>query len=482
MRNWLGILFIVGMLCNPANSLHFSFTTGWTGTLTLHFDKDTNLTKHPIHLNISAGTAINNAWGGVPAAIHVTQKGSTVTFQVGKDWNGQDVRVKKTLPVTFSFSPTHADFVISHVQIGKEIAPKGEHSKPFAALQPLTHEMAHPVAAGAHAHPQPIVMPPVPAPPAHGPIHFTPYVDITLNSVTQWHKDNMAPVLLPHMLSQAGVRSARLAFITEQGGQLVWAAYPLDFAKKVVQQLVEKGYKISISLGGATGVFPGEHDKDISTITQKFEQIHQLYPQSDFCFDIETPSMQTNLPQLRKIMEAFKALQDKYHKKLVLTLTVLPSGLDLGVNAVQAAHDAGLDFKVNLMAMDYGSIFADQPMASHAISAAQHVAQYLRALPRFSSLTQAQALRLIELTPMIGYNDTAPLVHTFEDTKILTHWAIKNGVDLSYWSLTRDFPPPSHAHGKKEVSFEHSGFDDQTKDFEFAHMIIEEIKKYKSSA
>ena len=138
----------------------------------------------------------------------------------------------------------------------------------------------------------------------------------------------------------------------------------------------------------------------------------------------------------------------------MLTLSVHPSCLILGVYSVKAAHDAGLNFRVNLMAMDYGPALARTSMFHHAVDAAKNTDKFLRSLSRFVKLLEAQSLKFVELTLIIGINDVICLVHTFEDNEKLAQCCLAKGVDLSYWSLTRDHPAAGQAGG---VSLSYTG-------------------------
>ena len=252
----------------------------------------------------------------------------------------------------------------------------------------------------------------------------------------------MAPVLLPQILKESGVEGARLGFVTEQGGKLTWAGYTLTYAQNTVRNLEKAGYKIYISLGGLNGAFPGESDIAPEAIYHKFMQIHKQYPRSSLCFDIEQPHLESNRPQLDKIMAAAVRLQKETAVEIILTLRVLPEGLvpGFGLNVLHAAHDSGLVFKVNIMAMDYGPSYTQKSMGDYGIEAAITTAKQIHQLLRFRKQSFKDVQSMVEITPMIGMNDTAPLVCQMDDMEKMTKWALENNVSLSCWSLTRDHP------------------------------------------
>lgn len=496
-------LFLYAGLISALGSHEFSYTEGWTGTLTIKTSEEVNITQHMLALSLPPSVKIHSAWGGVPASIQVIEKEGTHYLKFSRNWQGNDCILPANKTITLSFSPSQESFDLKNIQFTaltakdspapqtheslKDISPT---QRPTSETPEQKEQKISPSSLKDEDTPTPSISDtkpkkekttdtkkPDPAlPPSVDGITFTPYVDITLGTVTAWSQEynNMAPILLESMLEKAGVRAIRMAFITEDAtGNLQWGGYPLTFPQKIVEKLESKGYKISLSLGGAIGTFPGENNTSIGDIKKKLLHIRNLYPNSDFCFDIETPSMQSNTAQLKKIMTAFKEIQNEYNTPLVITLPVLPEGLALGVNAVKAAHDADVNFKVNLMAMDYGSNYQNQSMFEYAVMAAENTAQHLRTLKRFQNLTLDEALKMVELTPMIGYNDTLPLVFTLKDMKNLVQWAKTKGVHLSYWSLTRDFPRANSADTGNQVSALHSGVENQTQEFEFAKIFTQ---------
>ena len=274
---------------------------------------------------------------------------------------------------------------------------------------------------------------------------FTPYVDVTLNAVWDGGRGRMLPSAVPGLVASAGVKAVRLAFLNDvtgasNGGS--WggvAEYTLDYAQTITQTLEAASIKVSISFGGLSGSFPGANDPDSTTIYNRFNAIRTIYPNSDFCFDIESDPIQSNTTQLARIMTAFKTIQDNYGTKLIITIPILPDALlQGGKNAITAANNAGVTFNVNLMTMDYGSFYNSQSMYLNAVQAANTTVTYLKTKSMFSSLSDAAILSRVEVTPMIGVNDTPPLIHTLTDQVNLATWCVANNVNLAYWSLTRD--------------------------------------------
>ena len=140
-------------------------------------------------------------------------------------------------------------------------------------------------------------------------------------------------------------------------------------------------------------------------------------------------------------MQATAAVQQQEPLRVSLTLATLAtpgsSINQLGQWAVKAAQDAGLQFNVNLMVMDYGSTASCQvgsdgncDMAASAIFAAKEFSKDYN-IP----------LSRIELTPMIGDNDTANETTTVDNLTKIVSDAKQNGMaGVHFWSFDRDTP------------------------------------------
>jgi len=465
-------LFLCCALVSKADEA--TFTPGWTGVIKVKLDHVVNLAQHPISFTVAPGTVIGSVWG-LDGPVEVVQEGSRVTLKVNHNWNEKPLEAQN---FQVSFSPNHELKAgsVSDLKIGATSVPLSGAAAAAPAPSPVPVAVAPAAQAGAagKAH-APVVHNPVHKGPAvfnpHPPA-FSPYIDITLNTVTHWSSalQSMAPEGLPKIIKDSGVKSVRLAFITEQGGTLSWAGNALNYAESVVQGLQVEGIDITVSLGGVQGTFPGEHDHTVDEVYQKLKSVADAYPGARFCFDIESPALcplaptANSAPVLRRIMQAFAKLQKEMHIPLILTLPVLPDGLTGGgEDVVRAAIESHLDFKVNVMAMDYGPSFVQKSMALYAEDAANNTAAFLE---KVMHISHADALKKVELTPMIGHNDTRPLNFTLADAEALHTWAHKHGVTLSMWSLTRD-----HASSLDHVSYDHSGKGHQQKSYEFSHVL-----------
>lgn len=111
---------------------------------------------------------------------------------------------------------------------------------------------------------------------------------------------------------------------------------------------------------------------------------------------------------------------------------------DSQTQIVIAAKDAGLNFNVNIMAMDYGPAYSGD-MGAYAIQAATNLHQFLQEI--YSSKMPQALWKLVEVTPMIGVNDVNSEQFTLKNADQLRQFAQKNQLGgLSMWSVTRDKP------------------------------------------
>ena len=123
--------------------------------------------------------------------------------------------------------------------------------------------------------------------------------------------------------------------------------------------------------------------------------------------------------------------------KVSLTLPVLPTGLtDDGLNVVKSAKAAGVGLDVvNIMAMDFGT--AESDMGARVIQAAQSTEKQLRTV--FTGLSDAQAFKMLGITPMLGVNDTQTEVFSLANARAVVNFANAQHVGyLGYWEQSRD--------------------------------------------
>lgn len=204
------------------------------------------------------------------------------------------------------------------------------------------------------------------------------------------------------------------------------------------------GVTVAIAFGGANGGELADTCSNQASLVAAYEQVINRYNVTILNFDIEGADVgNRTTDQARaaaiKQVQTDMAAQGKTIS-VILTLPTTTSGLDAyGQATVQDWVNAGVPISaVNLMAMDYLSTQTGD-MSQYAISAAQGTASFLQTLAPWSSMTQAQALAYVGLTPMIGQNDTAGEIFTLQDAAQTAQYVAQNNLPfLGWWEGTRD--------------------------------------------
>ena len=263
-------------------------------------------------------------------------------------------------------------------------------------------------------------------------IIYTPYVDVTINA--NWSGSQDYPNGLPNLLyfqqaKQWGANGLIFAFITlSPSKNACWAgndAMPLNWALPLANQLNDANMDVIVSFGGAVNAdistyFSGQSLIDIyqkviddyNVAGLDFDLENGLYNVSNICIALET--IQRNNPQVR----------------ISFTLPTMPTGMTgTGLSIVQSATEAGLDFIVNGMAMDYYSPAYKDAMGQAAIDAATSIKSQIN-----------KGYNHVAITPMIGLNDDLSMF-TLEDATTLATFAEAQSLSfLSSWNLNRDNP------------------------------------------
>jgi chitinase len=191
-----------------------------------------------------------------------------------------------------------------------------------------------------------------------------------------------------------------------------------------------------VSTGGAAGVFTCGSDAGFTTFINRYNSSNLL----GIDFDIEGGQSQD---VINNLVARVKAAQSAFpNLRFSFTLQTLggnsPNSLNqLGAWVVSAIKANGLQkYIINLMTMDYGSTSAGNctivggvcEMGQSAIAAAEN-------LHSFYGIPYAN----IELTPMIGGNDTQGEVFTIPDISTISAYAAQKGLaGIHFWSFDRD--------------------------------------------
>jgi hypothetical protein len=267
---------------------------------------------------------------------------------------------------------------------------------------------------------------------------FSPYKDITIN--LNWNTNvisssvtgTMTPVT---QVMPTGDTTLTLAFATGECGSENWGGVtPAEVATNL-QSFVSAGKKYIISTGGADGVFTCGSDAGFDTFIQTYVSANMV----GVDFDIEggqSSSIISNL--VARVMAA----EAKYpNLRFSFTLATLggnssPGLNSLGTSVLSAIKSAGLtNYYIDLMTMDFGAASAGNcVVVNGACEMGQSAVQASEILHNMG-VPYSQ----IELTPMIGGNDTQGETFTIADVETVSAYALQKGLaGIHFWSFDRD--------------------------------------------
>jgi hypothetical protein len=263
-------------------------------------------------------------------------------------------------------------------------------------------------------------------------VRVAPYVDMGLLS-------NAGAPTLAQLAASGSVKSFSLAFVTGAGCKATWfnAFDPRQGQfKDQITALRAAGGDVKVSFGGATGVELAQACTDVRALEAEYQAVVSTYNLKYIDLDIEGAAVADPTTIARR-SQALASLQKKNPGlRISLTLPVLPEGLTAdGVNVVRSARDAGVSLDVvNIMAMDYGR--AAQDYGDLAIQAIRSTKDQLKTL--FPNLSDAQAFRMVGVTPMIGRNDDQGTFAQSDATDVVK-FANDNKIGfVSFWEANRD--------------------------------------------
>ncbi len=290
-----------------------------------------------------------------------------------------------------------------------------------------------------------ITLVPTPAPVTD--LVYSAYKDVGINA--NWNnlqistkvKDNTAsfPSPLVTVLPSSSMNTISWAFATGECGQENWAGMDTtQFATQNITDFNNAGLKYIVSTGGASGAFTCSTQAGMDTFLNRY--ISKGFVGLDF--DIEVGPSGADLQNL---INMIAYAQQKYPAlRISFTLATLasanPSGTSLsslGDSVITKAKSAGINFYVNLMVMDYGNSSAVCVMDTTGTNCDMNLSaqQAAKNLSKYYSIP----LSNIELTPMIGVNDTTTNIMSLTNATSIASWAKANGLaGLHYWSLDRD--------------------------------------------
>ena len=291
---------------------------------------------------------------------------------------------------------------------------------------------------------------------------YSAYKDISIN--TNWNTDVISTLVNP----AGGVFSATqplVANLPSTMPAITWAFATGDctaenwggmtattVASANVPLFTKYNKNYIISTGGAAGVFTCSSNAGMLAFVQRYMSANML----GLDFDIEGGQTQA---QMTSLVSTLKYIQGVYpNLRISFTLASLADSSgsggnlnSLGAMVINTANAAGLNYIVNLMVMDYGS-----PLAVNCVVANGSCQMAQSAIQAAKNVSAAWSIPLskIELTPMIGNNDTSGEVFTVTDATTLANYVTQNGLaGLHFWSYDRDTPCATNGSASPTCSY-----------------------------
>ena len=239
----------------------------------------------------------------------------------------------------------------------------------------------------------------------------------------------------------AGMTSALLSFATTNGN----CAFVPDLMNKLedARNYVAEGGRLSISFGGAHGVYAEIACKDDNQLFGMMEKLMNDANTRRFDFDIEGHQLKDVEGTARRA-RVLARLQAKY-PDLYISIS-LPGWLlgfsPEGMNLLNTTVAAGVRIDmVNVMAQSFGlenirTMVPSSTLGEAATMTFRAAANQMTSV--FRGKTQSQLYAMMGITPMVGTNDDQS-TFTLNDARTVANFARDNGVGLiSYWSFQRD--------------------------------------------
>jgi chitinase len=298
---------------------------------------------------------------------------------------------------------------------------------------------------------------------------FSAYKDTSINM--DWNTNVITTnvtgtrTALVNDLTANGGKAVTLAFATGECGSENWGGVPgAAMAAANLPLLKQSGVKYILSTGGAAGSFSCGSDAGMATFINRWASSGLI----GIDFDIEAGQSQQVISDLIQRIKAAHAAFPNLRFSLTLATLANNSGASTAVSLGGSAPDSfnyygdltmnavksTLGFNgsastwpsyvtVALMTMDYGA-----PSPGVCVVSGGNCQMGQSALQAAYNLHDHWGVPFsgIELTPMIGGNDTAGETFTLSDADLVAQFAISKGLaGVHYWSYDRDVDCPAGA-------------------------------------
>jgi chitinase len=271
---------------------------------------------------------------------------------------------------------------------------------------------------------------------------FSPYKDVGIN--TNWNTFEISTLVTGQaqtvLAALPQVDTVTWSFATGECGNESWAGItPAQLAGANVARwaAAKKGY--ILSTGGAAGAFTCGSDAGFNAFLDRYASSSLR----GVDFDIEAGQSQATIEALVARVKAAQAGGKYSGLRYSFTLATL-GGKDenslgaAGVTVMKAIKAAGLtQYTINLMTMDYGSDSA----STCTLNSSGRCDMGLSAVQAAINLHTAYGVPYsqIEITPMIGGNDTVGEVFSMADLTTVANFAKAQGLaGVHTWSVDRD--------------------------------------------
>jgi hypothetical protein len=229
-----------------------------------------------------------------------------------------------------------------------------------------------------------------------------------------------------------------LAFATGTCGSESWAGVSgPSLASANMSSFVSSGKYYIISTGGANGVFTCPSTGGFLSFIKTYYTSNML----GVDFDIEGGQSQSDIDNLVADVQAAESTYPKM--RFSFTIATLggsanPALNQLGIEVVNSikSHGLGGNYTINLMTMDYGSANSSNcVVVNGACEMGQSAVQAAKDLNSQEGIPYSR----IELTPMIGGNDTQGETFTIADVQTASSFVKQQGLaGVHFWSFDRD--------------------------------------------
>jgi chitinase len=239
-----------------------------------------------------------------------------------------------------------------------------------------------------------------------------------------------------------------LAFATGECGSEQWnGVTPAEFISANItpgaaNSLSSAGLNYIVSTGGNGSTFTCSSPSAFESFIASYYTPQMI----GVDFDIESGQSQAVVQQLVADAAAAQSVYPNMRFSFTIATLAASDGSYGGVNslgatvvqAVLASSPAIKNYTIDLMTMDYGGTStANCVVVNGACEMGQSAIQAAENLEHTYGIPASR----IELTPMIGQNDTQGEITTLADIDTITSYATANGLaGLHFWSLDRDTP------------------------------------------